>query len=110
MKDEYEAARKKADAVTGKFNLDEALARLKTRARETDQETEKLGEDLVAGKIQPREFIDKYVPMRRLYHMDTVRAEIVEPALASRRPNGGPPQPPPPPPGAPPPASRYGGM
>ena len=110
VKDEYEAARKKADAVTGKFNLDEALARLKTRARETDQETEKLGEDLVAGKIQPREFIDKYVPMRRLYHMDTVRAEIVEPALASRRPNGGPPQPPPPPPGAPPPASRYGGM
>ena len=86
VKDAYEAARKKADAVTGKFNLDEALARLKTRARETDQETEKLGEDLVAGKIQPREFIDKYVPMRRLYHMDTVRAEIVEPALASRRP------------------------
>jgi len=64
----------------------------------------------VAGKIEPKDFLAKYVPLRQTHHEDTVRAEIVEPALASRRPGGGPPQPPPPPPGAPPAASRYGGM
>ena len=110
VKDGYEAARKKADAIMGKYNLGDALARLKERAQDAEEKAEVLSEDLVAGKIEPKDFLAKYVPLRQAYHEDTVRAEIVEPALASRRPGGGPPQPPPPPPGAPPAASRYGGM
>ena len=96
--------------MMGKYNLGDALARLKERARDAEEKAESLSEDLVAGRIEPKDFLAKYVPLRQAYHEDTVRAEIVEPALASRRPGGGPPQPPPPPPGAPPAASRYGRM
>ena len=74
--------------MMGKYNLGDALARLKERARDAEEKAESLSEDLVAGRIEPKDFLAKYVPLRQAYHEDTVRAEIVEPALASRRPGG----------------------
>jgi uncharacterized protein (DUF885 family) len=94
---EHEEARKRAEEVMRKYDLDTVLDALRRRAAKLDEECEAMDEKLQSGKMTADEFCKEYPALRQRYHEDALKAAIVQPALESRR-GGGPPPPPPPPP------------
>ena len=106
VQEEYEAVKARADALVGRYNLPDLLETMKNRAAATDSESEEVNEAWLDGKMSAEEFVERYRKLRESYHVDVVKASIVEPNLPGGRGNAGHGPPPPPPP--PPPTHGYG--
>ena len=99
VQEEYEAVKARADALVGRYNLPDLLETMKNRAAATDSESEEVNEAWLDGKMSAEEFVERYRKLRESYHVDVVKASIVEPNLPGGRGNAGHgPSPPPPPP------------
>ena len=121
VKEAYEAVKARVDELRGRRDLSAVLAGLKERAAASDEASERLSEELVEGKVNMDDFVERYMKMREAYHRDAVRATVVEPHVQQQQQQQQQRQQPPPPPPPPPrqqqqrirqstPSVRYPGM
>ena len=89
VREGYEAVKKRADALVGKYDANAALARLKARCERLNEECEEMDEAFLEGKVTAEEFLERYVKKREKYHQDAIRASIVEQNLPSATRGGG---------------------
>ena len=108
VKEAYEAVKKRVDELRARCDLRGVLAGLKERAAASDEASERLSEELVEGKVNMDDFVERYRKLREAHHRDVVRANVVEPHVQRQNQQQQPPPPPPPPPRGQ--GHRYPGM
>ncbi|XP_013783805.1 vacuolar protein sorting-associated protein 37A-like [Limulus polyphemus] len=85
LKKEVEENKQKYDEMSKQESLDTVLAILQTSAAQSEEETEKMADDLKRGDLLVEDFIEKFMEKRKVTHLLRVKAEKMAELLSKKR-------------------------
>ncbi|XP_076364679.1 vacuolar protein sorting-associated protein 37B-like isoform X1 [Tachypleus tridentatus] len=87
LKNEMEENKQKYDETINQESLDTVLAILQASAAQSEEETEKLADELKRGDLLVEDFIEKFMEKRKVTHLLRVKAEKMAELLSKKRNN-----------------------